>query len=409
MLNFVDPYGYYLINMTRQYLYLGIVFLLAACSDTDEPTHKTVFYSFTDFIDRIETVDPEDRQMVVDEVLDTIPEFPVVEAETRVFFVYQEEANSVHLAGDINGWSPEATPMKRVPDTDLWYKEFNFEYDKTRIDYKFVVNGSTWKLDPKNPNRIPGGFGDNSELALSGYVQPWEIVPNSAIATGTIVEHEVSSSFTSATYDVHVYLPPGYSESVEYPVAYFQDGSDYLDFGSCATILDNLIDAGEIRPIIGVFVIPNDRNEEYAFGSRNSYKDFFVVNLVPFIDENYATIQNPSARAVIGDSFGGNISAIISFNHPEIFGNCGLHSGAFWPNDYEVNDLIMEGPIQDIRIATIWGQYEGSLTYNMFIVGEHLAVNGYDMYWNILPEGHSWGLWRATTDEMLAFFFPPLD
>jgi enterochelin esterase family protein len=35
-----------------------------------------------------------------------------------------------------------------------------------------------------------------------------------------------------------------------------------------------------------------------------------------------------------------------------------------------------------------------------------LQNNNYQLWWKELPEGHSWGLWRATLDDMLMFFFP---
>jgi enterochelin esterase family protein len=42
----------------------------------------------------------------------------------------------------------------------------------------------------------------------------------------------------------------------------------------------------------------------------------------------------------------------------------------------------------------------------MHKVKDYLIEMGYTTYWKELPEGHSWGLWRATLDEMLEFFFP---
>jgi enterochelin esterase family protein len=139
---------------------------------------------------------------------------------------------------------------------------------------------------------------------------------------------------------------------------------------------------------------------------RNEYRLFFAEELVPYIDENYNTIEDPAGRVVIGDSFGGNISALISYHHPDVFGLCGLHSGAFWPNNFEAYNLITQGPVANIKWASIWGTYEG-LYENMRDFRDFLLDNNYDLEWLELPEGHSWGLWRATIDEMLTYFFPP--
>jgi enterochelin esterase family protein len=171
-------------------------------------------------------------------------------------------------------------------------------------------------------------------------------------------------------------------------------------------VFDNLIDSTRIRKVIGVFVKPNNRNEEYAFSKRNQYRLFFVNELVPFIDSVYKTIPEASERMVAGDSYGGNISALISYNHPDVFGNCGLHSAAFQPNGYEAYNLIINGPKKDIKFVSVWGTYE-SLFNNMRNFRDTLLNIGYNLKWMELPEGHSWGLWRATTDEMLKYFFPP--
>jgi enterochelin esterase family protein len=38
---------------------------------------------------------------------------------------------------------------------------------------------------------------------------------------------------------------------------------------------------------------------------------------------------------------------------------------------------------------------------------DYLSGSGYDITWLELPEGHSWGQWRATIDVMVPYFFPP--
>jgi enterochelin esterase family protein len=219
----------------------------------------------------------------------------------------------------------------------------------------------------------------------------------------------VHSNYRSVDYTVTVYLPPGYDSGIDsYPAVYFQDGSEYISLGSAVRIIDNLIDSLKIEPLIGVFVRPTNRNEEYAGSTRSQYQQFFAYELVPYIDTNYRTLASPENRAVIGDSYGGNISALISYNHAGLFGNCGIHSGAFQPNGYEAFYLIVNGALKrdSIRYCSVWGTYEGSLVQNMRAFRDSLVNQGYDFSWKELHEGHSWGQWRATTDFMLENFFP---
>lgn len=333
--------------------------------------------------------------------------FPVIEGDSANF-IYRGSASTVTVAGDFNGWSSSSATMSKVVSTNFFYYSREFELN-ARIDYKFVTNGSTWILDPLNPKTCNGGFGPNSELAMPLYIQPAEIIYNPSIPHGQIITTSLVSSNTSSSFQVKIYLPPGYDSlsSHRYPSVYFQDGYEYIDLAYAVNVLDNLIAAGEITPIIGVFVRPNNRNNEYAGTMRMQYKNFFVSELVPHIDVNYKTIPSADKRLVLGDSYGGNISAYISYHHPDVFGNCGLHSAAFQPNSYEVYNLFVNNPPINVKFVSVWGTYE-SLYTNMRTFRDNLISKGYFFKWMELPEGHSWGLWRATIDFILINIFPPV-
>ena len=94
---------------------------------------------------------------------------------------------------------------------------------------------------------------------------------------------------------------PGYIILLNYPAVYFQDGAEYISLGSAVNVLDNLIDSAKIDKIVGVFVTPNNRNNEYAGTIRNQYRLFFVNELVPLIDSLYSTYNDPAKRLVLGD------------------------------------------------------------------------------------------------------------
>jgi enterochelin esterase family protein len=239
------------------------------------------------------------------------------------------------------------------------------------------------------------------------YIQPWEIIYRPSVPQGIILNRTIYSPTVGSNYQLNIYLPPGYDSlsSQTYPTVYFQDGTEYINLGKAANVINNLIDSGKIQPVIAVFVKPNNRNEEYAGSLRNQYRLFFVNELVPYMDSQYKTKQSANQRLVLGDSFGGNISALISYNHPEVFGLCGLHSAAFWPNNYEAYSLILSGPVKNIAWNAIWGTYE-PLYPNMRAFRDSLISYGYALEWLERPEGHSWGLWRASIDRILEYFFP---
>ena len=325
-------------------------------------------------------------------------------------FIYRGTVSSIVVAGDFNSWSGNSS-MINLSQTNFWFYSRQFEPD-ARLDYKFVTNGSNWILDPENPHTVSGGFGPNSELAMPQYIQPWEINYNTNISHGEVLNKTIFSSFLNANYQLKIYLPPGYDSlsALRYPTVYFQDGFEYISLANAQNVIDNLIDSNKINSVIAVFVRPNNRNDEYAGNKRLQYRNFFINELVPYIDQNYKTKMQAMDRLVLGDSYGGNISALISYNHPDFFGNCGLHSGAFQPNGYEIYSQVMtdlaNGIIKNINWYSTWGTYEGSLTGTMNSFKDSLLMHGYEMGWEEKHEGHSWGLWRATIDDILIYFFP---
>ncbi len=68
---------------------------------------------------------------------------------------------SVHLAGSFNGWSAAAWPMMDAGG-GAWTLER--EIPNGTHQYKFVIDGSEWVLDPTNPDRADDGFGGQNSV-----------------------------------------------------------------------------------------------------------------------------------------------------------------------------------------------------------------------------------------------------
>ncbi len=77
-------------------------------------------------------------------------------------FSYADNAaSSVHLAGDFNEWSNSANPLTRG-ESGIWYAVL--ELEPGTYQYKFVVNGSDWKVDPTNENTVEDGYGGENSV-----------------------------------------------------------------------------------------------------------------------------------------------------------------------------------------------------------------------------------------------------
>lgn len=363
---------------------------------------------FESFLKRITSVSGSDSRQAIADSFVTFARtkgIPFIENDTAVF-LYRGTPNSAAIAGDFTDWNPTIS-MERIYPTNFFYYRKKFEMN-ARLDYKFVVtfpSSSQWILDPENSHTVSGGYGPNSELAMPDYVQPWEIQYRTSVQHGKLEQRQIFSSNTNINYKLNIYLPAGYNSSKTYPTVYFQDGAEYISLGSAVNVIDNLIDSLKINKVIAVFVTPNNRNEEYAGSIRNEYASFFAKELVPFIDSLYPTIKSPEMRLVLGDSYGGNISGIICYSYPNVFGNCGLHSAAFQPYNYEVIEKFLSSPKLNVKFSSIWGTYEPLWQPNRTF-RDSLIAKGYSFQWLELPEGHSWGQWRASTDRILEYIFP---
>lgn len=115
--------------------------------------------------------------------------------------------------------------------------------------------------------------------------------------------------------NAYVYLPAGYDPNGQYCVIYLMHGIGgnecewglNLDNSELKNILDNLIGRGDIAPLI--LVTPNGKalgcKHDQDFDSFYNFGYELRNDLIPYMDENYATIPDREHRAMAGLSMGG--------------------------------------------------------------------------------------------------------
>ena len=144
---------------------------------------------------------------------------------------------------------------------------------------------------------------------------------------------EIQSTVLSRAVSYCVALPANYtSGSRRYPTLYFLHGlfeSDrsWADRGG-KEILDGLLAKGEVGPFI--VVLPDGGKTFYinSFDGQTRYEDFFVQELIPFIDQHYRTVAQPTARAISGISMGGYGSLHLGMRHADLFSAASAQSAA---------------------------------------------------------------------------------
>lgn len=93
---------------------------------------------------------------------DASVESPVVNGNKVTFNYFDPTAKSVTLAGEMNSWDQSAEPLTYNEMTGFWSVEK--ELTPGKYEYKFVVNGGDWVVDPRNDAESNG----NSVFFLSG-------------------------------------------------------------------------------------------------------------------------------------------------------------------------------------------------------------------------------------------------
>ncbi len=144
----------------------------------------------------------------------------------------------------------------------------------------------------------------------------------------------VPSQILGRSVEVCIVLPSDYSTATSrrFPVLYylhglFENEHSWIDRGGQG-ILEELIQGGGTGEFI--VVLPDGGKSFYvnSIDGRERYEDFFVQELIPWVDQNYRTLATRGARGIAGDSMGGYGSLHLGMRHPDLFGSVSAQSAA---------------------------------------------------------------------------------
>jgi S-formylglutathione hydrolase FrmB len=131
-----------------------------------------------------------------------------------------------------------------------------------------------------------------------------------------------------------IILPPSYDAdaSRRYPVLYFLHGIGENEQMLLRAGGLNLIEDMWDRRDIGEFLIvtPGADSSFYinSHDGRVRYEDFFLRELLPYVEKRYRAKSGRAARAIGGISMGGYGALHLAFAHPELFSAVSAHSAA---------------------------------------------------------------------------------
>jgi enterochelin esterase family protein len=336
--------------------------------------------------------------------------------EDSVAFIFYGKATSVAWMGDFNGWGYDKTFISKgvnIKGTSIWILKARFPKN-ARLDYKILVDGNNWILDPSNPHQQWSGVGGgsaNSELRMPDWnesdEQQVKQVEHGTIKSDILINSKILNY--QVTYSI--YLPAGFQKLGQLPVIYVTDGYEYLhpQLGNMTTVLDNLIAEKKIKPIAAVFVdhrepinrSNNRRMQELAMNSQ--YLDFFTNELMPEIERNFPVSKLASERGIMGTSMGGLTATYFAFTKPGVFGLVGIQSPAFWTKP-QIYQLCTNQVAPSIKISMTSGVINDTSKESRKMK-EVLEANSCIYHYREVNEGHSWGNWRNLIDDVLIDLF----
>ena len=236
-------------------------------------------------------------------------------------------------------------------------------------------------------------------------------------------EIKIYSKSMNKSPSATVVLPKTYGKtSKKYPVVYILHG--WTNSSSSVTFYTDVEKLADLYDII--LVMPDGGFNKWYFDSKiNSkyqYGTYVGKEIPEYIDKNYKTIKNRSARAITGYSMGGFGAFNAVMNYPETFGNLGSMSGsvdlekyhtkwniekifgeeADWGKIAVKNNLYK---ILDKKVNIIFGCGTGDdfITINRELHEKMIILDIPHTYIE-RPGKHDWDYWRTELEFQLLYF-----
>jgi len=376
---------------------------------------------FEAFLKEVKTA--TNKKDVVDRFMAAQLEFPVVEEERFVHFLYRGDAEDMAIGGDMIGARQEA-PMTRIEGTDLFYYSTELQPD-ARVSYMFFLDFQNETLDPLNPrttrstiwgsdmeHQVRGTEKQLSWLAMPRWKHPAHLNPPPVgVPRGRVENHDLRSDIFGITHSIDVYLPAGYDTSVDrFPTIYLHSGSDALARGEWMNSLDNLI-GKTVEPLIVVF-IEIDAGDDFI--PRDDYGEVWAKEIIPFIDRTYRTNPTMDMRANAGSGRGAHEAIYCAFKYPNLSSRIAIQSlfmVEFGRARFE--PLVRTADEHPITIYMEWGSYDLRGPQEGWDMREYsqdladwLRGRGYDVVSREVPDGTGWPSWKNRNDVVLKSLFP---
>ncbi len=340
---------------------------------------------------------------------------PIIHEDRSVTFnLRAAEAQKVELSGQFQSGNRAMTQG----ENGIWTITVG-PLEPDLYPYNFVVDG-VGVPDPANQHLFPNEGFKASLIDIPGdepSLRQVQDVPHGEL-TYAFVKSEVMGGITRPLI---VYTPPGYRDSERtYPVLYLVSGTTdteetWFRAGRANFICDNLIAQGRAEPMIIVMPYGNMLNgtprpdtPEAALMYRY-FGDELIGTIMPYVESNYRTDNQRSARAIAGFSRGGGQSLFTGLNNLDKFAAIGSFSAYLTPEVWDTyfSALSDDPAATNAQLDVFWlgvGKsdflYQPALTFNQLLTDRGIAHEEL-----ITEGGHTWMNARHYLAETLQRIF----
>ncbi len=305
--------------------------------------------------------------------------------------------------------------------------------------YTVVVDGAT-VADPSTRTFFGGGW-DSSAIEIPEGPEG-DYYRHKDVPRGQVSQRWYFSKVTGKWRRCYVYTPPGYEAGkTRYPVMYLMHGwgeneQGWHTQGHADVILDNLIAAGQAKPMIIVMDNLNTARpgeDATIFASRrfwppppagsttprfglagftgSAFTEMLLKDLVPMVEKTYRVRPGRENRAMAGLSMGGMQTFLTTLAHLDQFAYIGGFSGStggrggFDPKTSN-NGVFADAAAFNKKVKVLFlgiGTEEGPGTKNF---SEQLTKAGIqNVYYESPGTAHEWLTWRRCLKEFAPKLF----
>lgn len=351
-----------------------------------------------------------------------------------VTFLWREQKDTRVIVSTDFPKSVYQMQLVRLLDSDVWYRTYRMRND-AHFFYRFSVDDPNFPFVADNPTRYPTKFQpdplnlrqyDRFKPNIFSIVELPKAPParwttrQSDVPKGVVgqVKEPFKSTILNNERKIFIYRPPGFTtEGPRYPLMVM--GSTYVSTIPLPVVLDNLIAANMIPPVVVLFVdYPDGATQNRELSCDKKYGDFLVKELLPAQRDLLHATSDPELIITGGASMSGLSAACLAFQHPEVFGNVLSQSGSYWwnpegdPEDQWLTRQFVKGPKLPVKFFLSIGLLESEQAFrgglvSMLHANRHfrdvLLAKGYTVSYREINSGHDPLNWQVTlADGLLA-------